>query len=66
MKCPACLSLMKNYDEIHSISLTQHRMNLHCNNMKCCTRTKPATGTYYGPYMQVITEDPKPWECLQY
>lgn len=64
MKCPACLSIMFNRDEIHNISPTRQRMNLHCWNMKCPART--TTGLYYGPYMQVITEDPKPWECSNY
>lgn len=63
MNCPACLSIMYNHDEIHKISPTKNRMNLHCCNMNCSSRkNKP----YYGPYVQVITSDPSPWECINY
>lgn len=64
MRCPACFELMTNRDEIHRVSATKHRMNLHCNNHKNCPARQ--SGLYYGPYMQVITEDPNPWECSNY
>lgn len=64
MRCPVCLELMFNKDEIHRISTTKSRMNLHCNNYANCPsrQIKP----YYGSYMQVITNDPNPWECNNY
>jgi len=65
MNCPACLSLMINRDEIHKISPTKFRMNLHCSNYKDCP-ARTAKDPYYGPYMQVITNDPHPWECVKY
>jgi hypothetical protein len=65
MNCPACLSIMTNRDEVHRISHTQYRMNLHCTNYTNCPARRKYD-IYYGPYMQVITEDPKPWECRQY
>lgn len=63
MNCPACLSVMFNRDEIHSIYNNKNRMNLHCHNMDCRSRkVKP----YYGPFMQVIINDPNPWVCHKY
>lgn len=65
MNCPACLSIMTNRDEIHKISPTKFRMNLHCSNYNNCP-ARTAKNPYYGPYMQVITNDPHPWECVKY
>jgi len=66
MNCPACLSIMYNKDEIHKISPTKNRMNLHCWNYKNCSSRSHNENDYYGPYMQVITNDPDPWECVKY
>ena len=63
MKCPACFELMYNRDEIHRIAPNINRMNLHCQNKDCPARK---IEIIYGPYMQVITNDPNPWECVRY
>lgn len=64
MNCPACLSLMTNGDEIHKISPTKNRMNLHCNNHNECPARKMRLN--YSPYMQVIINGSDPWECVNY
>ena len=63
MKCPACLELMYNRDEIHKVSSNINRMNLHCQNNNCPARKMEVM---YGPYMQVIINDSNPWECVRY
>lgn len=70
MNCPACLSIMINRDEIHKISPTKNRMNLHCKNHSCLARNIYIAGSnekfIYSPFVQVITNDPYPWESVGY
>jgi hypothetical protein len=57
---------MYNDDEIHKISSNINRMNLHCRNDNCPARNMKNMGIFYSPFMQVITNDPNPWECVKY
>lgn len=67
MRCPACLELMECYSEIHKISSTKNRMDLHCFNDKCPVGILgKSSGLYFGQFVTVITEDPLPWECIGY
>lgn len=65
MKCPACLEFLVNHDEVHHIDERKQRMNLHCWNSNCITRTERKR-TQYGTYMQVIINSPDPWVCNSY
>lgn len=70
MNCPACLSIMTCKSEIHKISPTKNRMDLCCWNMNCISRNiyikNDTTKHIYVPFVQVITNDPLPWECIAY
>ncbi len=75
MNCPACLSILSCKSEIHKISPTKNRMDLCCWNNECPARNilmeEPLFGfsnhtLIYVPWVQVITNDPHPWEVIAY
>lgn len=64
MKCPNCLYIMECVSAINPVpgQPGRDRMDLHCVNKlwpggRGCSRRC---------HMGVITEDPKPWVCLEY
>ncbi len=65
MNCPCCLELMSCISEVHHIGKNRYRMDLHCWNGKCITRSE-RNRTNYGPFVQVITDDPNPWTINKY
>lgn len=65
MKCPCCLELMSCQSEVHHIDKNKYRMDLHCWNNNCLTRTQRNI-TNYGSFIQVIINDPSPWKANKY
>lgn len=65
MKCPCCLELMSCESEVHHVRNNSYRMDLHCWNINCATRTERHR-LNYGSFMQVITDDPNPWKANRY
>ena len=66
MKCPACLMNMECKSEIHQISHSKKRMDFYCYYDKCPTNFIHNQSFYYGPFAQIITDDPNPWKCSKY
>ncbi len=67
MKCPVCLVNMENRDERHAVDGPpgSYRMNLHCYNNECLTRTD-RDNLDYGAYFQVIVSPGVEWKCKSY
>ena len=61
MLCPMCLSVMRCESERHAIGSGGYRMDLHCFNVECPTRTIP-----YGPHMGVLAYPSQIWICNSY
>jgi len=63
MKCPTCLTIMYNKDQIHNLDPEGYsvRMSLHCWNLEC-----PARLFGYTPHMSVIVNPNEKWICQEY